>query len=136
MERPICKDIFLLSQKAVPATRADIPIGIDLQDTLSAHTDACVGMAANMIGVNKAVIIISRDDADLVMFNPVILSESGPYEAEEGCLSLPGTRKTERFQEIEIEYTDFSWKKKRIRLSGFEAEIAQHEIDHLKAIII
>ena len=136
MIRPICKDILFLSKKAVPATKADIAVGLDLTDTLAAYSDRCVGMAANMIGINKAVIIISMEDHDLVMFNPVIVSKSGPYEAEEGCLSLSGERKAERFENIEVEYFDFAWKKQRIRLSGFEAEIAQHEIDHLNGKII
>ncbi len=111
-------------------------MGIDLQDTLKAYRDHCVGMAANMIGVKKHIIIINTGFMDVVMFNPVIVSKSGLYETEEGCLSLEGVRKTSRYREIEIEYFDFSWKKQNIRLKGLSAQIAQHEIDHLSGRII
>ena len=96
MVRPIIKDVFFLGQKSIPATRTDIPIGKDLQDTLDANRADCVGMAANMIGVRKNVIIVSMGLADVVMFNPILLKKESPYETEEGCLSLPGVRKTTR----------------------------------------
>ena len=97
MVRPIMKDVFFLSQKAEPATKADLSLGKDLMDTLSAHREECVGMAANMIGVRKNAIIVSMGFMDVVMFNPVLLHKDTPYEAEEGCLSLEGTRKTLRY---------------------------------------
>ncbi|MCI8995977.1 MAG: peptide deformylase [Lachnospiraceae bacterium] len=136
MVKQIVRDIFFLGQKSEPATMEDLQVGIDLQDTLKAYRDHCVGMAANMIGVKKHIIIINTGFMDVVMFNPVIVSKSGLYETEEGCLSLEGVRKTSRYREIEIEYFDFSWKKQNIRLKGLSAQIAQHEIDHLSGRII
>ena len=136
MVKPICKDVFFLGQKSEPATKADIQVGRDLQDTLKANRVHCVGMAANMIGVKKNIIIINMGVVDVVMFNPVILSKSEPYETEEGCLSLSGVRPTTRYQNIEVEYYDFNWKKQRKKLSGWTAQIAQHEIDHLSGRII
>lgn len=136
MIRPIVKDTFFLSQKAAPATKSDLFIGQDMIDTLIANKDRCVGMAANMIGVNKAIIIVNTGFNNIVMFNPRVLNCSGEYETEEGCLSLSGVRKTKRYKEIEIEYTDMNWQKKKIRLSGFYAQTAQHELDHLKGILI
>ncbi|MGN1406195.1 MAG: peptide deformylase [Erysipelotrichaceae bacterium] len=136
MIRTIVKDTFFLSQKAVPATKDDIPTGLDLIDTLVANKDRCVGMAANMIGVNKAIIIVNMGFNNIVMFNPRVLNRSGEYETQEGCLSLSGVRKTKRYKEIEIEYTDMNWQKKKIRLSGFYAQTAQHELDHLNGILI
>ena len=102
MVREITKDIFFLGQKSEPATEADIQTGRDLQDTLKAHRAECVGMAANMIGIKKNVIIVNMGIVDLVMFNPVLLKKRGPYETEEGCLSLTGVRKTTRYREIEV----------------------------------
>lgn len=136
MVKQIVRDVFFLRQKSEPATKADLQIGRDLQDTLKANRERCVGMAANMIGVKKNVIIVNMGMFDVVMFNPVIISKKGSYETEEGCLSLDGVRKTTRYQEIEIEYYDFTWKKQRQKLSGWTAQIAQHEIDHLSGIII
>ena len=136
MLKPIVKDIFFLRRKAEEATREDIQIGIDLQDTLRANKEACVGMAANMIGVNKCVIIVNMGFVDVVMFNPVLTKKDSLYETEEGCLSLVGVRKTTRYQNIEVEYFDKNWNKKRIKLSGWEAQICQHELDHLEGIII
>ena len=118
------------------ATREDIQVGIDLQDTLRANREACVGMAANMIGVNKRVIIVNMGFVDVVMFNPVLIKEDTPYETEEGCLSLTGVRKTTRYENIEVEYLDMNWKKQRQKLSGWTAQICQHELDHLEGIII
>ena len=136
MIKPIVKDIFFLRRKAETATREDIQVGIDLQDTLRANREACVGMAANMIGVNKRVIIVNMGFVDVVMFNPVLIKKDTPYETEEGCLSLTGVRKTTRYENIEVEDLDMNWKKQRQKLSGWTAQICQHELDHLEGIII
>lgn len=136
MIRPIMKDVLFLSQKSEPATRADLQVGTDLRDTLAANRDRCVGMAANMIGIKKRVIIVNIGMADVVMFDPVILSKDGPYEAEEGCLSLAGTRKTTRYESIRVEFYDMQWKKQQLKLSGWPAQICQHEMDHLDGILI
>ena len=136
MIRPIIRDVFFLGQKADPATKQDLAVGQDLQDTLKANQDRCVGMAANMIGVKKKIIIVNAGFMSIVMYNPVILHKDTPYETEEGCLSLDGTRKTTRYQNIEVEYLDSSWKKHRQKYSGWTAQIIQHEIDHLSGIII
>ena len=136
MIRPIERDVFFLSQKSEEATRDDLPIGQDLQDTLKANKDRCVGMAANMIGVKKRIIIVNLGFRNLVMYNPAIEKKSESYEAEEGCLSLEGVRKTIRYQNVEVEYLDENWKKQRMKLSGWPAQICQHEIDHLNGIII
>lgn len=136
MVKQIVRDIFFLGQPSEPATQADLSVGRDLLDTLQANREACVGMAANMIGVKKNIIIVNMGLIDVVMFNPVIISRRGRYETEEGCLSMEGVRKTTRYQEIEVEYYDFSWKKQRQKLSGWTAQIAQHEIDHLSGKII
>ena len=118
MVKQIVRDIFFLGQPSEPATQADLSVGRDLLDTLQANREACVGMAANMIGVKKNIIIVNMGLIDVVMFNPVIISRRGRYETEEGCLSLEGVRKTTRYQEIEVEYYDSSWKKQRQKLSG------------------
>ena len=136
MVKQIVRDVFFLGQPSEPATQADLSVGRDLLDTLQANREACVGMAANMIGVKKNIIIVNMGLIDVVMFNPVIISRRGRYETEEGCLSLEGVRKTTRYQEIEVEYYDSSWKKQRQKLSGWTAQIAQHEIDHLSGKII
>lgn len=136
MVKPIMRDIFFLGQKSEPATREDIQIGKDLQDTLNANREHCVGMAANMIGVKKNIIIVNVGLIDIVMFNPIIIKKDGLYEIEEGCLSLEGIRKTTRYQNIEVEYYDFSWKKQKMKLSGWTAQICQHEMDHLEGRII
>lgn len=136
MVKQIVRDIFFLGQPSEPATQADLSVGRDLLDTLQANREACVGMAANMISVKKNIIIVNMGLIDVVMFNPVIISRRGRYETEEGCLSLEGVRKTTRYQEIEVEYYDSSWKKQRQKLSGWTAQIAQHEIDHLSGKII
>ena len=136
MEKAIMKDPFFLSQVSEEATKEDLYLAQDLQDTLRAHQEACVGMAANMIGVRKRVIIIQLGLMPLVLFNPVLVKKEGIYETEEGCLSLDGVRKTTRYQEIEVEYYDFNWKKQRQKLSGWTAQICQHEIDHLSGKII
>ena len=136
MVKKIMHDPLFLSQKSVDATEADKQIVTDLLDTLKANLEHCVGMAANMIGVKKNIIIVNMGFIDVVMFNPVIVSKHDMYETEEGCLSLDGVRKTTRYQEIEVEYYDFNWKKQRQKLSGWTAQICQHEIDHLSGKII
>ena len=136
MIKSIMRDVLFLGQKSMPATRADIQVGHDLQDTLNANREHCVGMAANMIGVKKNIIIVNVGFLDVVMFNPVITKKDNPYETEEGCLSLDGVRKTTRYENIEVQYYDFAWKKQTQKLSGWTAQICQHEIDHLSGIII
>ena len=136
MIKSIVKDIFFLGQKSEPATKEDIQVAIDLQDTLKANRAGCVGLAANMIGVKKNIIIVNMEFMDIVMFNPIIIKKDTPYETEEGCLSLVGVRKTKRYENIEVEYYDMQWKKQRIKLSGWTAQICQHECDHLHGIII
>lgn len=136
MIKPIIRDIFFLGQKAERAVKADMAVGRDLLDTLQANRDRCVGMAANMIGVRKAVIVVHMGAADVVMFNPIVLKKEGPYEAEERCLSLDGVRKTTRYEYIEVEFYDMSWKKRRQKLCGLPAQICQHELDHLEGILI
>ena len=136
MIKPIVKDIFFLSQKSEAATKQDLPVGQDLMDTLRANRDHCVGMAANMIGVRKKIIIINMGFMNVVMYNPVIVKKDTPYETEEGCLSLDGVRKTTRYQNITVEYFDGSWKKHRQTYSGWTAQVIQHECDHLEGIII
>ena len=136
MIKPIVKDVFFLAQKSEPATKADLQVGRDLMDTLRANRERCVGMAANMIGIRKNIIIVNTGMIDVVMFNPVLLKKDTPYETEEGCLSLIGVRPTTRYQNIEVEYFDFTWKKQRMKLSGWSAKICQHELDHLAGRII
>lgn len=136
MVKPIMRDVFFLSQKSEPATKEDLQVGRDLMDTLNANRERCVGMAANMIGVRKNIIIVNMGIIDVVMFNPVIIKKDTPYQTEEGCLSLDGVRPTLRYENIEVEYYDFSWKKQRMKLSGWNAQICQHEVDHLYGRII
>ena len=104
MIQPIMHDPLFLAQKSAPATPKDAPVARDLLETLTTHADGCVGMAANMIGVLKRIIAVEAEDGYLVLFNPVILKKSGQYEAEEGCLSLEGVRKTKRYQSIKVQY--------------------------------
>lgn len=136
MVKQIVRDVFFLSQKSEPAEKEDLQVGRDLMDTLNANRERCVGMAANMIGVRKNVIIVNMGMLDLVMFIPIILKKDTPYETEEGCLSLEGVRPTIRYQNIEVEYYDLTWVKQRMKMSGWSAQICQHEIDHLAGRII
>lgn len=136
MVRPVVRDILFLGQKSEPAAAADDNVVQDLLDTLQANAEHCVGMAANMIGVKKNTIVVNMGFANIVMINPVIIRKSGAYEAEEGCLSLDGVRKTTRYQDIEVEYLDRQFKKQRQKYSGWTAQIIQHECDHLQGIII
>ena len=136
MVRPIMHDPLFLAQKSAPATPADADIARDLLETLTAHADGCVGMAANMIGVSKRIIAVETEDGYLVLFNPLILKRSGPYEAEEGCLSLEGVRKTKRWQNIRLQYETADGKPRIKNFSGWTAQIIQHEIDHCDGILI
>ena len=136
MVKQIVRDVFFLGQPSEPATKADIQVGKDLQDTLKAHREGCVGMAANMIGVNKRIIAVNMGFMNVAMFNPKIVKRNGKYETEEGCLSLDGVRKCVRYQEIEVEYEDINFKRQRQKYSGWTAQIIQHECDHLEGIII
>ena len=136
MVRPIMKDPIFLAQPSAPATAEDLPVGQDLLDTLAAHADGCVGMAANMIGVCKRIIAFDNEGACMVMFNPVIMKQSGPYDAEEGCLSLPGRRETKRYRSIKVEYQNEAFQTRWKTFTGFSAQIIQHEIDHCDGILI
>ena len=136
MIREICKDEAFLAQKAEPAAADDLVVAQDLLDTLTAHKDGCVGMAANMIGVNKRIIAFDNKGEHMVMFNPVIVKQSGAYEAEEGCLSLTGTRKTKRFQTIKVQWQNEKFQTRIKTFTGWTAEIIQHEIDHCEGILI
>lgn len=136
MIQPIVKDEFFLRQPSAPATPSDKQVVNDLLDTLAAHRSECVGMAANMIGVRKNIIAVSIGSINVAMLNPKIVKRSGSYETEEGCLSLTGTRKTKRFQRIELQWQDLAFKTHRGTFTGFTAQIIQHECDHLKGIVI
>ena len=136
MERPIMKDPIFLSQKSSPATAEDLETARDLLDTLAAHKDGCVGMAANMIGVLKRIIVFDNEGACMTMFNPEIVRRSDPYEAEEGCLSLPGTRKTKRYRKIKVQYQNERFQVRLKTFTGWTAQIIQHEIDHCDGILI
>lgn len=136
MVHPINRDVLSLARKSAPATRADAAVGDDLLDTLKANAAGCVGMAANMIGVHKRIIAVNTGCFYLVMYNPSITQKQDPYEAEEGCLSLPGVRRAKRWQSIEVKWQDrdFGWH--RQRFFGFAAQIIQHEVDHCDGILI
>ena len=136
MIRDICKDESFLARKAEPASADDLGTAQDLLDTLSAHRDGCVGMAANMIGVNKRIIAFDSEGEYMVMLNPVIVKKSGAYEAEEGCLSLAGTRKTMRFRTIKVQWQNERFQTRLKTFTGWTAEIIQHEIDHCDGILI
>lgn len=136
MIKTIVKDLLFLQQKAQLATEKDIEIGQDLLDTLKANQDRCVGMAANMIGVQKRAIIFMYGMVPVIMFNPILKRKSSPYQAEESCLSLLGSCLTTRYKEIMVEYLDQNWQKQTLTLKDFSAQICQHELDHLKGILI
>lgn len=130
-------DPIFLAQKSVDATKDDIEVAKDLLDTLRAHTHECVGMAANMIGIKKNIIVIGAGLGQFVMINPKILFKDGPFETEEGCLSLlGGPRKCTRYENIEVSYLDINWNPKRQKYSGWTAQIIQHEIDHTNGVLI
>ena len=136
MIREINKDIILLAQPSVPATAEDTGIAQDLLETLIAHKDGCVGMAANMIGELKRMIAFDNEGEYMVMYNPVILKKEKPFETEEGCLSLTGVRKTRRYRVIKVQYQNEKMQIRMKTFTGWTAQIIQHEVDHLDGIII
>lgn len=136
MIRPIMHDPVFLARKSVPATPEDVQIARDLLETLAAHKEGCVGMAANMIGVSKRIIAFDNEGTYMVMFNPEIVKRSGPYDTQEGCLSLPGIRPTKRFRTIKVKYQNEQFQTRFKTFSGWTAQIIQHEIDHCEGILI
>lgn len=136
MIRQIMQDPLFLAKKSRPAVREDLPLIQDLKDTLTAHQHECVGMAANMIGSAVRIIIFDDRGAQIIMVNPRIVEKSGEYEAEEGCLSLPGKRKATRYQKIKVAYENEKMQPKQRTFTGWTAQIIQHEIDHCEGILI
>ena len=136
MIRDICKDETFLSQKAEPAAPADLSIAADLLETLEHHRAGCVGMAANMIGVNKRIIAFDNEGTYMVMFNPEIVRKSGPYQTEEGCLSLTGTRPARRWKTIKVRWQNEKFQERLKTFTGWTAQIIQHELDHCEGILI
>lgn len=136
MIRPICRDTLLLSRKAEPAVAADLPVAVDLADTLRANAEHCVGMAANMIGVPKSIIAVCAGPMIITMLNPQIIAKAGKYRAEEGCLSLAGVRQTDRYTSITVRYQDTAMVWHTSTYKDWVAQIIQHEIDHLQGILI
>ena len=136
MIQPIMKDPIFLAQKSVPATKEDLQVAQDLLDTLIAHKDGCVGMAANMIGVSKRIIAFDNEGKYMLMFNPEIVKRTEPYEAEEGCLSLTGTRTAKRYRSIKVQYQNEQFQTRFKTFTGWTAQIIQHEIDHCNGVLI
>ena len=136
MIRDICTDEVFLAQKADPATPDDLQTAADLLETLEHHRAGCVGMAANMIGVNKRIIAFDNGGTYLVMFNPEIVKQSGPYQAEEGCLSLTGTRPAKRWKSIKVRWQNEKFQERWKTFTGWTAQIIPHEIDHCEGILI
>jgi len=136
MIQPIMKDPIFLGGKSEPATGDDLQVAQDLLDTLAAHREGCVGMAANMIGVRKRIIVFDNEGTDMVMFNPEILKAEDAYDTEEGCLSLPGVRKTRRYRKIKVQYQNAAFQTRIKTFTGWTAQIIQHEIDHCNGILI
>lgn len=136
MIREICKDEHFLAQKAEPAAPEDLPVAADLLETLIFHKEGCVGMAANMIGVSKRIIAFDNEGTYMVMFNPEIIRKSGPYQAEEGCLSLTGARPARRWRSIKVRWQNEKFQERIKTFTGWTAQIIQHEIDHCEGVII
>ena len=136
MIRDICKNETFLAQRAEIATSDDIQIAADLLETLEHHRAGCVGLAANMIGVNKRIIAFDNEGTYLVMFNPEIVKKSGPYQAEEGCLSLTGTRPARRWKTIKVRWQNEKFQERLKTFTGWTAQIIQHELDHCEGILI
>ena len=134
--RDIVKDQFFLSRPSAPAGAGDLPAAADLLDTLKAHREGCVGMAANMIGVSRRIIVFDCEGTYMTMLNPEIIRFSDPYEAEEGCLSLAGTRKAKRYRSIKVRYQNEKLQFRLQTFTGWAAQIIQHEIDHCNGILI
>ena len=136
MVKKITRDPMFLAQKSVDATEADKQVIADLLDTLRANLDHCVGMAANMIGVSKNIIVVAAGPFQFAMINPVIAKKTGDFQTEEGCLSLDGVRPCTRYKEIEVDYLDTNFKKQHGKYIGWTAQIIQHEVDHCNGIVI
>ena len=136
MIQPIMHDPLFLAQKSAPATPEDAPVARDLLDTLTAHADGCVGMAANMIGVSKSIIVVAAGPFQFAMVNPVIIKKTGEYQTKESCLSLDGERPCTRYEQIEVDYLDGNFKPQHGKYTGFTAQIIQHEIDHCNGVVI
>ena len=136
MVKKITRDPMFLAQKSVDATEADKQVITDLLDTLRANLDHCVGMAANMIGVSKNIIVVAAGPFQFAMINPVIAKKTGAFQIEEGCLSLDGVRPCTRYKEIEVDYLDTNFKKQHGKYIGWTAQIIQHEVDHCNGIVI
>lgn len=136
MKREIVKDTSFLAQKAEPATEADLPVAEDLLETLEAHKEGCVGMAANMIGVNKRIIAFENGDHYMVMFNPEIIKCAEPYTIMEGCLSLAGSRTAKRYRSIKVKYQNQQFQIRFKTFTGWTAQIIQHEMDHCNGVLI
>ena len=136
MVQEIMKDMIFLAQPSDPATPDDLPCAQDLLDTLKAHRESCVGMAANMIGVRRRIIAFNDAGKYAVLFNPEIVRRSDPYEAEEGCLSLTGVRSAKRYRKIQVRYQDDRFRTRYKTYEGWTAQIVQHEIDHCNGILI
>ncbi len=136
MVKPIVRDMFFLGIRSEEATREDLPVALDLFDTLAANRSRCIGMAANMIGKNKRIIAVMDGDDILLMLNPRILEKKGPTEKEEGCLSLAGVRKTTRWEEIRVTWSDMHFRQRTGTFRGLTAQAIQHEADHLEGILI
>lgn len=136
MIKPIVRDMLFLSMKSEPATVSDRQVVQDLLDTLRANLDRCVGLAANMIGVRKNIIVVSAGILQFPMINAVITKRSGAFATEEGCLSLDGLRPCTRYREIEVDYLDGNFQKQHNRYTGFLAQIIQHELDHVAGVVI
>lgn len=136
MIKKITRDPMFLAQKSVDATEADKQVITDLLDTLRANLDHCVGMAANMIGVSKNIIVVAAGPFQFAMINPVIAKKTGAFQIEEGCLSLDGVRPCTRYKEIEVDYLDTNFKKQHGKYTGWTAQIIQHEVDHCNGIVI
>ena len=136
MVKKIVRDPLFLQHKSEPATEADAEVILDLMDTLNANLDRCVGMAANMIGVKKQIIVVAAGPFVFPMVNPVITAKSGKYETVESCLSLDGERPCVRYKEIEVDYLDQNFKAQHGKYTGFTAQIIQHEIQHFSGELI
>lgn len=137
MVKDIIHDTIFLAQKSERATKGDLSVAADLLDTLKANRENCVGMAANMIGVRKRIIVFDNEGEYMTMFNPEIIKKSGAYDTEEGCLSLlGGPRKTKRYQSIKVQYQTADFQTRVKTFTGWTAQIIQHEVDHLEGILI
>ena len=136
MVKSIVKGKHIFARKAQPATEADRQVVTDLLDTLRANREICVGMAANMIGVNKSIIVVAAGPFQFAMVNPVITEKTGEYQTKESCLSLDGERPCTRYEQIEVDYLDGNFKPQHGKYAGFTAQIIQHEIDHCNGVVI